>query len=82
MDGGPGGQAKARQHRRGRGLPGAHTKQGRRDEIQTLHLHVPWGHLHADMRVDGPLFRRWTHASTGHCRARTRGRGRTPLQQS
>ena len=48
MDGGPGRQAKARQHRRGRGLAGAHrrrhTKRERRDKIQTLQLHVPRGH--------------------------------------
>ena len=48
MDGGPGRQAKACQHRRGRGLAGAHrrrhTKQERCDKIQTLQLHVPRGH--------------------------------------
>ena len=41
-------QAKACQHRRGRGLAGAHrrrhTKQERCDKIQTPQLHVPRGH--------------------------------------
>ena len=48
MDGGPGRQAKVCQHRRGRGLAGAHckrhTKQESCDKIQTLQLHVPRGH--------------------------------------
>ena len=48
MDGGPGRQAKVCQHRRGRGLAGAHrrrrTKQDRRDKIETLQLDVPRGH--------------------------------------
>ena len=48
MDGGPGRQAKVCQHRRGRGLAGAHrrrhTKQERRDKVQALQLHVPRGH--------------------------------------
>ena len=48
MDGGPGRQAKVGQHRRGRGLAGAHrrrhTKQERCDKIQTWQLHVPRGH--------------------------------------
>ena len=47
MDGRPGMQAKACQHRRGRGLAGAHrrrhTKQERCDKIQTLRFHVPRG---------------------------------------
>ena len=41
-------QAKACQHRRGRGLAGAHcrrrTQQERCNKIQTLKLHVPRGH--------------------------------------
>ena len=44
MDGGPGRQVKACQHRRGRGLAGAnrrrHTKQERRDNVQALQLNV------------------------------------------
>ena len=48
MDGGPGRQVKACQHRRGRGLAGAHrrrhTNQEHCDKIQTLRLHVPRGH--------------------------------------
>ena len=48
MDGGPGRRAKVCQHRRGRGLAGAHrrrhTNQERCGKIQTLQLHVPRGH--------------------------------------
>ena len=47
-DGGPGRQGKACQHRRGRGLAGAHRsrhpKKERRNKIQTPQLHVPRGH--------------------------------------